>query len=178
MKQHEAGSYWGGIIKVPGPAFGSIARPDLHALQHRYPHQTIPGRHLRHHFPGHLAGVTPTSAHLASLQNLYTNRPHLNAKFMLNHIELLTWVQSVRTDPAMLDAEAYAVRVYCYCPETGMYQGEDFAEECRLDSIEGVTCIAPPVHVYGEVPVFDITAHCWNIIKLPKKRRSSPMDQS
>lgn len=178
MEQHGKAPYRGGIIKVPGLAFGSVARPDLHALRHRHPHQSITGRHLRHYFHDHLDGAPPTSVQQASLQNLYTNRPHLNAKFMLNRIALIMWVQSVRTDPAMLDAEAYAVRVYCYCPETGMYQGEDFVEECRLDSIEGVTCIAPPVHVYGEVPVFDTSTHCWNIIKLPGKRRSPPMDQS
>jgi hypothetical protein len=77
-------------------------------------------------------------------------------------------------DPAMLDEEACAVRVYCYCPETGMYQGEDFMEDCRLDSIEGVTRIAPPTFVYGEVPMFDTSTKCWNITKLPKKRRSPP----
>lgn len=128
-----------------------------HEAGFRHPHQAIPRE---------------------SLQNIYTNRPHLNAEFMRNRIASFKQAQSVRIGPAILDAEAYAVRVYCYCPETGVYQGEDFMDECRLDSIEGATRIAPPVHGHGEVPVFDTSAHCWNIIKLPKKRRSPPMDQS
>ena len=36
------------------------------------------------------------------------------------------------------------MRVYCYCPETGVYQGEDFLDGCRLEPAEGVTRIAPP----------------------------------
>jgi len=85
---------------------------------------------------------------------------------------------AARNGTAILDAETYAVRIYCYCPETGMYQGEDFVDECRLDITEGVTRIAPPIYVCGEVPVFDTSAQCWNIIKLPGKRLSPPMDHS
>ncbi|MGB9079759.1 MAG: hypothetical protein WCD00_00575 [Desulfuromonadaceae bacterium] len=177
MKQHEAGSYWGGIIKATGLAFGNIYQPDFHVLRYRHPHQAIPGKNLRHHFPDRPDGVTPTLVQPASLQNLYINQTHLNAKFMRNRIALIKWVQSVRTGPAILDAEAYAVRVYCYCPETGVYQGEDFIDECRLDVTEGVTRIAPPIYVCGEVPFFDTSTQCWHLIKLSGKRLQS-MDQS
>lgn len=91
---------------------------------------------------------------------------------------MLKLVQSVRNGSAILDAEAYAVRVYLYCPETGVYQGEDFLDERELGCTEGVTRIAPPVHVRGEAPVFDASTQCWSLVKLPGKRLSPPMDQS
>ena len=65
------------------------------------------------------------------------------------------------------------MRVYCYCPETGLYQAEDFLDEWRLDSTEGVTRIAPPIYVCGEVPVFDASTQSWNLIKLPGERAAS-----
>ena len=58
------------------------------------------------------------------------------------------------------------MRVYCYCPETGVYQGEDFMDECQLDYTEGVTKIAPPQYARGEVPIFDTLLQRWNVIKL------------
>ena len=176
MEQHGEGPCRGGIIKAPGLALGNIDQPDLH--RHRYPHQAAPGKRLRHHFTDHLDGTTPTSVQPASLQNLYTNHPHLNANFIRNRIALIKLEQSVRTGPAIHDSEACTVRVFLYCPETGVYQGEDFVEECRFDRTEGATHIAPPICVYGEVPMFDTSTKCWRIIKLPKKRLSPPMDQS
>lgn len=70
------------------------------------------------------------------------------------------------------------MRVYCYCPVTGLYQGEDFLDECQLDATEGVTCIAPPIHLRGEVPVFDRSRQCWELIKLSGKKMPPPGDQS
>lgn len=148
-----------------------------HKAGFRHPHQATPRKNLRHHFPDRPDSVTPAFVQTVSLRNLYTNHTHLNAKFMRNRIVSIKWVQSVQSGLAILDAEAYAVRVYCYCPGTGVYQGEDFLDECRLDSTEGVTHIAPPIYVYGEVPVFDTATHCWSLIKLSGKRLPSPMDQ-
>jgi len=65
------------------------------------------------------------------------------------------------------------VRVYCYCPETGVYQGEDFLDECQLDIIEGVTRIAPPKYVSGEVPVFDTSTQSWKLTELSKRKVAS-----
>ena len=79
---------------------------------------------------------------------------------------------------AILDAEAYAVRVYCYSPETGVYQGEDFLDEGEFDTIEGVTPIVPPIYARGEVPVFDPSTQSWKLVKLSRKRLPPPMDQS
>ena len=70
------------------------------------------------------------------------------------------------------------MRVYCYCPVTGVYQGEDFLDECQLDVTEGVTGIAPPIHLRGEVPVFDRSRQCWELIKLSGKKMPQPGDQS
>lgn len=71
--------------------------------------------------------------------------------------------------PAIFDAEACAVRVYCFCPATGVYQGEDFLDECQLESTEGITSIAPPNYVRGEVPVFYSAAQRWEVMKLSGK---------
>lgn len=70
------------------------------------------------------------------------------------------------------------MRVYCYCPETGVYQGEDFVDDCLLDVTEGVTRIAPPKYARGEAPVFDAATQCWNLIKISGKRLPPPMDRS
>lgn len=70
------------------------------------------------------------------------------------------------------------MRVYCYSLETGVYQGEDFLDERELASTEGVTPIAPPEYLRGEVPVFDPSTQSWNLVKLSGKRFPSPMDQS
>lgn len=70
------------------------------------------------------------------------------------------------------------MRVYCYLPETGVYQGEDFMDEGQLDVAEGVTPVAPPKYVCGQVPVFDRSRQCWKLIKLSGKAIPPSMDQS
>lgn len=70
------------------------------------------------------------------------------------------------------------MRVYCYCPETGVYQGEDFLEECLLDCVEGVTKLAPPQYSRGLAPVYDKTLHCWNLIELTGKSVTHQMDKT
>jgi hypothetical protein len=70
------------------------------------------------------------------------------------------------------------VKVYFYSTETGVYQGEDFLDERHLEVIEGVTRIVPPKYVCGEVPVFDTSRQCWNLIKVSGKKLPPPMDQS
>jgi len=178
MNQAAHDPYWSGIIKSMGLVLVGIYQPDLHPHNYPHPQQAIPTKQLRYHFVDRPDGVTPTFVLPASLQDLYTNHTYLNAKFTRNGIASIKWMQLVRTGTAILDAEAYAVRVYCYCPETGVYQGEDFLDECRLDSTEGVTRIAPPTYACGEVPVFDRSTQCWNLIKLPGKRLTATMDQS
>jgi hypothetical protein len=55
------------------------------------------------------------------------------------------------------------MRVYCFCPETGIYQGEDFYEGSHPQETEGMTDIAPPPYSPGEVPVFDMSLRGWTI---------------
>ena len=55
------------------------------------------------------------------------------------------------------------MRVYYFCPENGVYQGEGFEAEDRFDAETGVTTVAPPLYSHGEVPVFDAARKCWII---------------
>ncbi len=58
------------------------------------------------------------------------------------------------------------MKIYRFNPETGIYLGEDFADETPLR--RGVytippdaTTIAPPRIERGRVPVFDVAAQRW-----------------
>jgi hypothetical protein len=62
------------------------------------------------------------------------------------------------------------VRVYYFCPENGIYQGEDFQDKDQLDTVNGVTAVPPPLYHHGEVPVFDAATQSWSIQKLVGKR--------
>lgn len=58
------------------------------------------------------------------------------------------------------------MKVYLYCIETGVYQGEDFADKgfLKMEQPElppGCTTIVPPAFAKGEVPVFEIDQHRW-----------------
>jgi len=55
------------------------------------------------------------------------------------------------------------VRAYYFSPETGLYQGETFLDQGDLETLEGVTTVAPPVYGKGEVPLFDSHAQCWRL---------------
>jgi hypothetical protein len=59
-----------------------------------------------------------------------------------------------------------AMKIYFYCPETGVYQGEDFADATLVkrsppEIPEGATTIAPPAYGKGEVPVFLAAEERW-----------------
>lgn len=69
------------------------------------------------------------------------------------------------------------MRIYYFCPETGVYQGEDFLDESRLDSIDGVTNLAPPQYSRGQAPVYDKTLQRWNLIELTGKSVTPQMDK-
>lgn len=64
------------------------------------------------------------------------------------------------------------MKIYFYDGETGIYQGEGFADEgfFRGDATvvpEHATEIAPPPYDRGEVPVFDAAAHLWMLRCMP-----------
>jgi hypothetical protein len=61
------------------------------------------------------------------------------------------------------------VKIYLYCPETGVYQGEDFADSGamkkeRQGGAAGFTTIAPPPFGSGEVPVFEVVQKRWKVV--------------
>ncbi|QXE91018.1 hypothetical protein KP001_00265 [Geomonas subterranea] len=58
------------------------------------------------------------------------------------------------------------MKIYLYCPKTGVYQGEDFADAALVfgsspDFPTGATTIAPPSYGTGEVPVFLAAEERW-----------------
>ena len=60
------------------------------------------------------------------------------------------------------------MKIYLFCPETGIYQGEDFADELPMcpgrDAIPPqATSIAPPPYRRGEVPVFRVSENKWEL---------------
>ncbi len=64
------------------------------------------------------------------------------------------------------------MKVYLFNPETGVYLGEDFAEEAFMKQggyviPPGVTTIAPPEGGRGHILVFDVDAQCWETHSSP-----------
>ena len=60
------------------------------------------------------------------------------------------------------------MKIYLFNPETGIYLGEDFADEapmCRWSKAvpTDATTIAPPPCRRGEVPVFSVAENHWEI---------------
>lgn len=60
------------------------------------------------------------------------------------------------------------MKIYLFNPETGVYLGEDFADEVAMKRGEFVippdaTPIAPPKAAPGQFPVFDAEAQRWNV---------------
>lgn len=56
------------------------------------------------------------------------------------------------------------MKVYQFNTETGVYAGELFEDESRLEYVEGVTTVAPPSHEKGQVPVFDSQERSWKVL--------------
>lgn len=60
------------------------------------------------------------------------------------------------------------MKIYLFNPETGVYQGEDFADNLPIcQGREAIpphaTTIAPPPFEHGEVPVFTVAGERWEI---------------
>lgn len=60
------------------------------------------------------------------------------------------------------------MKIYLFNPETGVYLGEDFADEAPMK--QGVcvvppdaTAIAPPEGGQGHIVVFEVGAQCWEV---------------
>ncbi len=60
------------------------------------------------------------------------------------------------------------MKIYFFNPETGVYLGEDFADESPMKRGGFVvppdaTMIAPPEGGQGHLLVFDVEAQCWEV---------------
>jgi hypothetical protein len=58
------------------------------------------------------------------------------------------------------------MKIYLFCPTTGIYQGEDFADPPAMIGMpkelpSGATTIAPPVYGRGETAVFHQSEKRW-----------------
>lgn len=61
-----------------------------------------------------------------------------------------------------------SVKIYLFNQETGIYLGEDFADEASMQQGTFVvppdaTTIAPPEGGQGHIVVFDVVAQCWEV---------------
>ena len=60
------------------------------------------------------------------------------------------------------------MKIYLFNPETGVYLGEDFADEAAMNRGTYVvppdaTTIAPPQGGQRHILVFDVGAQCWEV---------------
>jgi hypothetical protein len=60
------------------------------------------------------------------------------------------------------------MKIYLFNLETGVYQGEDFADESPRARGEytvppGATTVAPPEGGKGHILIFDTVAQCWEV---------------
>ena len=60
------------------------------------------------------------------------------------------------------------MKIYLFNPETGVYLGEDFADEAPMKQGEYIlppdaTTIAPPAIAHGQILVFNLAEECWEV---------------
>lgn len=75
------------------------------------------------------------------------------------------------------------MKIYLFNPETGIYLGEDFADEAPMKRGEFVlppdaTTIAPPERGQGQVPVFSVAKNQWEIRQISIAKAGSCGDPS
>lgn len=76
------------------------------------------------------------------------------------------------------------MKIYRFSLETGVFQGEDFADEAPLNRGEYIipddaTTIPPPSLKRGEVPFFNPREQQWEVRFFPvSKRKISPADDN
>jgi hypothetical protein len=56
------------------------------------------------------------------------------------------------------------LKAYQFNEDTGLYEGEIFADSATLAYLAGVTTVAPPEYGAGQVPVFDCAAQHWELL--------------
>jgi hypothetical protein len=72
------------------------------------------------------------------------------------------------------------MKIYLFSQETGIYQGEDFADTDFADTLSmkpechvvppDATTIAPPCCEHGEIPFFDAAEKRWEVRRLSAGR--------
>lgn len=72
------------------------------------------------------------------------------------------------------------MKIYLFNPETGVYLGEDFADEAPMEPGTFVvppdaTTIAPPTVERDQVLVFNATEQSWDIRQRPETRVNAPL---
>ena len=63
------------------------------------------------------------------------------------------------------------MKAYQFNEETGLYEGEIFADSATLAYVSGVTTVAPPEYGCGQVPVFDCAAQQWELLPVAIARQ-------
>jgi hypothetical protein len=56
------------------------------------------------------------------------------------------------------------MKAYLFNEETGLYEGETFVEDGKLQCEDSITPIPPPDYEHGQVPVFDRREKTWAVI--------------
>lgn len=62
------------------------------------------------------------------------------------------------------------MKAYQFNEDTGLYEGEIFADSATLAYVNGVTTVAPPEYGTGQVPVFDCAAQQWELLPVTVAR--------
>ena len=67
------------------------------------------------------------------------------------------------------------MKIYLFSQETGIYQGEDFADSLPMKSGSYVvppdaTTIAPPPCAHGEAPIFNAALKRWEVRRISAGR--------
>ena len=68
----------------------------------------------------------------------------------------------------ILSERSVTMKIYLFNPETGIYQGEDFADDLSMCEERkalplDATTIAPPPYGRGEAPFFTVAENKWEI---------------
>ena len=74
------------------------------------------------------------------------------------------------------------MKIYLFCPETGVYQGEDYTDTApmcpgREELPPYATGIAPPSYQPGVVSVFNVTRNTWEIRSVSALRAEGRTEQ-
>ncbi|MEI6213792.1 MAG: hypothetical protein WCP10_06770 [Desulfuromonadales bacterium] len=56
------------------------------------------------------------------------------------------------------------MKVYLFDVSSGLYEGEDYVEPNEVNVDEGITDIAPPVNISGQLPIYDRSLGNWKLV--------------